>query len=115
MTFKHSRMLIMLCLCLGTIQAQATSSSAPNFPTAAVKAINAEGFRICKAMGDTGYTAIARGILGDGAGGYRGAGGHPFNVRTCFAERSECEHFLNRIHHKISQIDELRYARCSAR
>ena len=86
-----------------------------NFPTAAVKAINDEGFRTCKAMGRSGYTAVARGILGDGAGGWRGAGGHPFQIRTCFTSISQCEHFLSRLHHKVSQIDELRYSGCRPR
>ncbi len=88
----------------------------PNFPTAAVLHINAEGFQICKAMGDNGHTAKIRGLLGDGGGGYRGGSVyHTFSIRTCFETRAQCNHFLDRIHHKVSQIEQINYSRCKAR
>lgn len=87
----------------------------PNFPGAAVTKLNGQGFRACKALGDTGYTAIARGILGDGGGGDRSSGFRNFQVRFCFKTRGGCENFISRIHHHISQIDLLRVAKCSAR
>lgn len=97
----------------------ATISSAqaisPNFPSAALLKINSDGFRTCKALGNSGYTAVARGLLGDGGGGRRGAGNRPFQLRTCFETASQCEHFLDRIHHRISQIEQLNYIGCSSR
>ena len=87
----------------------------PNFPTAAVMHINAEGFRACKAMGNSGHTAVIRGILGDGGGNIRSAGYHTFNIRTCFQTSSQCNYFLDRIHHKVSQIEQINYSRCSSR
>ncbi|MEO0327384.1 MAG: hypothetical protein AAF217_02170 [Pseudomonadota bacterium] len=95
-----------------TLSAHAVS---PNYPAAAVAKINGEGFRICKSMGDSGYTAVARGILGDGGGGDNTSGFRNFQIRTCFETRAQCEHFIDRIHHRISQIENLRYAGCSAR
>lgn len=88
---------------------------APNFPSAAITKINHDGFHICRGMGGSGYTAIARGLVGDGGGGKRGAGSHYFQVKTCFSTLAQCSRFIDRIHHHISQIDELRYASCSPR
>lgn len=105
-------------VCLAPLASTATSAHAvaPNFPTAAVMHINAEGFRICKAMGDRGHTAIIRGLLGDGGGSIRGGAVHSrFNIRTCFETRAECNHFLDRIHHRVSQIEQIYISRCRAR
>lgn len=88
---------------------------APNFPGAAVAKINGEGFRKCKAMGNSGYTAVARGILGDGGGGDRSSGYRNFQIRTCFETRAQCDRFIARIDHRISQIELLRYAGCKSR
>ena len=88
---------------------------APNFPSAAITKINYDGFHICKDMGASGYTAVARGILGDGGGGDRGASSRYFQVRTCFTTLAQCSRFIDRIHHRISKIDELRHASCSPR
>lgn len=95
--------------------AMAASSAAPNFPSAAVLKINSDGFRTCKAMGDNGYTAIARGTLGDGGGGVHRGGFRYFQVKTCFETQAQCNHFINRIHHRISQIYELKYTNCKSR
>ena len=91
--------------------AQAVS---PNFPSAALTKINYDGFYKCKAMGASGYTAIARGIVGDG-GGYRSASSRNFQLRTCFTTLAQCTHFIDRIEHYVSQIDEIRYAACKPR
>ena len=95
--------------------ANAASSSDANFPSAAVSKINSQGFRICRAMGNSGYTAVARGILGDGGGGLRSAGFRQFQVRTCFETAAACERFIDRIDHRISQIEQLYYAGCKPR
>ncbi|MEM7216404.1 MAG: hypothetical protein AAF423_12755 [Pseudomonadota bacterium] len=104
-------------IALGTAAA-ATSSAyavAPNFPGAAVAKINGEGFRKCKSLGSSGYTAVARGILGDGGGGDRSSGFRNFQVRTCFETRAQCDRWIDRIDHKISQIEHLHFIRCKAR
>ncbi|MEM9333182.1 MAG: hypothetical protein AAGA53_17805 [Pseudomonadota bacterium] len=88
---------------------------APNFPGAAVAKINGEGFRRCKSLGNSGYTAVARGILGDGGGGDRSSGFRQFQIRTCFETRFECDRFIARIDHRISQIEQLHYAGCKSR
>ncbi len=85
-----------------------------NFPGSTVARINGEGFRICKAMGDNGYSAVARGYLSDG-GGQREGGFRYFQIRTCFETHSQCEHFISRIHHQISGIQRLDYLRCKSR
>jgi len=86
-----------------------------NFPGAVVTKLNSQGFKKCKSMGDSGYTAVARGILGDGGGGYRGGGFRSFQIRTCFTTSAACNKFIDRIDHKISQIEQLYYAGCKSR
>lgn len=95
---------------------QSASALNPNFSGAVVVQINGQGFRACKAMGNKGYTAVARGLLSDGGGGgSRGSGFRPFQIRTCFTTSAACERFIDRIHHKIGQIEKLRYAGCKSR
>ena len=95
---------------------QSAQASNPNFAGAAIARINGEGFRACKAMGNSGYTAIARGIISEGGGGgRRGSLGQAFQIRTCFKTSSACENFIDRIHHKVGKIDELRYINCKPR
>lgn len=98
-----------------TSMTQSANAVSANYPGAAVAKINGQGFRTCKAMGDSGYTAVARGILGDGGGGSNSGGFRYFQVRTCFKTSSACDKFINRIDHKISQIEELYYAGCKSR
>ena len=76
--------------------------------------INGEGFRKCKAFDSSGaqaWTANAKGRLEEDSGGFLDI----FNIKTCFATKSECNRFINRIHHHVLGIEELRYARCTAR
>ncbi len=90
---------------------QSASAVSPNFPAAAIAKINSDGFQICKALGSRGFTATARGTVESGG---RGSSRY-FQVRTCFESASNCQHFINRIHHSVGRIDELRYAACSSR
>ncbi len=94
---------------------QPANAVSANFPGAAVSKINSQGFKTCKAMGDSGYTAVARGILGDGGGGVNSGGFRYFQIRTCFKTSAACEKFIKRIDHKISQIERLNYAGCKSR
>ena len=98
-----------------TSMMQPAQAISPNFSGAVVTQLNNQGFKTCKAMGDSGYTAIARGILGDGGGGNRSPGYRNFQVRTCFETSAACEKFIKRIDHKISQIEQLYYAGCKSR
>ena len=86
-----------------------------NFPGAVVAKINSQGFDKCKSMGDSGYTAVARGVLGDGGGGDRSSGFRNFQIRTCFTSSAACNKFIDRIDHQISQIEQLYYAGCKPR
>jgi len=90
-------------------------ATAPNFPSAAVLKINSDGFRACKALGGNGYTATARGVLGDGGGGDRSSGFRAFQIRTCFESRAQCVRFVDRIHHRVSQIEQLYHIGCKSR
>lgn len=90
-------------------QALAQSSGIGSYD---VKQLSNEGRDSCRALGDSGYTATARGIL-NGAGGRNGD--LPFNVRVCFETASQCERFAGRIHQHISDILVLRHASCSPR
>lgn len=94
---------------------QPAHAISPNFPGAVVAKINSQGFDKCKSMGDSGYTAVARGVLGDGGGGDRSSGYRHFQIRTCFTTNAACNKFIDRIDHKISQIEQLYYAGCKSR
>ncbi|MEM7216405.1 MAG: hypothetical protein AAF423_12760 [Pseudomonadota bacterium] len=75
--------------------------------------INGEGKRICDAFASKGgnyWSAKVRGRLDDDSGGFTDR----FQVRTCFATKAECNHFLNRIHHTILSIEEIYLIRCRA-
>ncbi len=84
-------------------------------PGAAVSQLNWHGFQKCKALGRSGWTASARGLLGDGGGGYYSGGFRQFQVRTCFETRSACNRFIQRIHHEVPQIEQLFHATCTSR
>ena len=76
--------------------------------------INGEGFRKCKAFDESGakaWTANAKGRLEEDSGGFLDI----FNIKTCFATRAECEKFIDRIHHHVLGIEELRFTSCKAR
>lgn len=94
---------------------QPANAISANFPGAVVAKINSQGFDKCKSLGDSGYTAVARGVLGDGGGGDRSSGFRYFQIRTCFTSNNACNNFIDRIDHKISQIEQLYYAGCKPR
>ena len=76
--------------------------------------IGYEGFHLCKSYREEGtasWAAVANGLLNDG-GGFRSASSRYFSVRTCFTSEAACENWLDRIHHTIYGIDELRRAEC---
>ena len=85
-----------------------------NFGRAAVLRINHNGFQKCRSLGDSGYTAVARGLLDDG-GGIRTGSDRPFQVRTCFETAKACNHFIKRIRNRIGGIQKIRYIACSPR
>ncbi|MDJ0614178.1 MAG: hypothetical protein QNJ29_10920 [Rhizobiaceae bacterium] len=88
----------------------------PNFTEAAISKINWDGFQACKALGNSGYTAVIRGIHNAASGGtYRNGGEARFNIRTCFETAQECERFSSRIHHKVANIEQVWLNRCSPR
>lgn len=78
---------------------------------------NSQGFQICRNLKQDGsayWRASASGILEDGGGRHSGSG-RSFNISTCFVSRAECQRWVDRIHHLVAGIDELRHAGCSAR
>ena len=93
---------------------QTIHAANPNFAGATIARLNGEGFRTCKAMSNSGYTAVVRGIVSEG-GGESSGGSQVFQVRTCFKTSSTCEHFLKRIHHTIGKIEKIRYLKCKSR
>lgn len=107
---KHLNTVILV----GIISAMALTASHaanPNFGERAVKQINGEGFRTCKALGNSGYTATASGILSSGTA--RGSG--KFRLRTCFRTLGECKNFLARIPNLVGKIDTIRHRTCKPR
>jgi len=77
--------------------------------TAETTRINYEGFQRCKTLRGRGYKASVAGVSDDGASS---AGFAKFRVNTCFQTRSQCFHFLDRIHHHITSIDRIYHAKC---
>ncbi len=75
--------------------------------------INGEGFRKCKALGDSGYTAIVRGRSVYG-GTNNGAFGS-FNLRSCFETRAECSRFVGSVPYIVPGVFDIRYSSCKAR
>ena len=78
---------------------------------------NSQGFKICRDLKQDGsayWRASASGILEDG-GGDRTGSGRSFSISTCFVSQTECQRWVDRIHHLVAGIDELRHAGCSAR
>jgi len=101
-------------LAFGTVAgtASAATAASPNTPGAAIVKINGEGFRICKAFGNSGYTAMVHGQV---QGVSTRSGSRSFRVRTCFENKAQCDRFLARIHHKIGGIDRLYRTKCKSR
>ena len=110
---------IVLSLALSTMVASpilmvASTSQAAVAGRGSITKINGEGFRKCKAFDESGtqaWTAKAKGRLEEDSGGFLDI----FNIKTCFATKSECNRFIDRIHHHVLGIEELRYARCTER
>jgi len=71
--------------------------------------INHEGFHRCKLLRGRGYKASVAGISD---AGLSSAGFAKFRVNTCFETRTQCFHFLDRIHHHITSIDRIHHAKC---
>ncbi len=90
------------------------AAAGSNFPGYTISKLNGKGFRICKSFGKSGYTAVVRGLV-TGGGGRDGSGFRNFQVRTCFKTKSECDHFISRIHHTIGRIERIRHISCRSR
>lgn len=75
--------------------------------------LNGEGFRACKALGDSGYTAIVRGTSLNGVS--RNGSFGTFNIRSCFETRNECRRFVGSIPHIVPGVNDIHYSSCKAR
>lgn len=75
--------------------------------------LNSEGFRKCKAQGNSGYTAIVRGTSLNGA--TRNGTFGTFSLRSCFQTRAACSNFVNSIPHIVRGINDIHYASCKSR
>ncbi len=81
--------------------------------TAEIVRLKSEGFRNCRALGDSGYTAVVRGTSLFGAS-RNGSFGN-FNLRSCFQTRAECTRFINSIPRIVRGFNDIHYASCTAR
>jgi hypothetical protein len=86
------------------------TASAKQFETVR---INSEGFRKCKALGDSGYTAVVRGrsLYNTTRNGDFGQ----FNIRTCFQTKAACAGFVSRVPNIIRGVFDIQYRACTAR
>jgi len=67
---KKTLAILAVASILPTMLATAGANAAiKGSPSAVVVKLNGEGFRACKNLGNSGYTAIAQGDLVDGQGG----------------------------------------------
>ena len=57
-----SKIIAVAALALGpALSAGAAHAISPNYTEAAISKLNWDGFKACKALGDSGYTAVTRG------------------------------------------------------
>ncbi len=107
---------IMTALCttaLLSVTLATTTTNIANARGSETVRLNGEGFRKCKAQGDSGYTAIVRGTSLNGTS-RNGAFGS-FNLRSCFHTRAEYSRFVNSIPHIVRGVNDIHYASCKAR
>ena len=108
---SNSLATLLLSACVFSASSVLTHAASSNQGERALQIINSEGFRTCKSLGNSGYTATASGLLIGGSG--RGSG--RFRLRTCFQTQRECEAFLDRIPNIVGKIDIIRHRQCKPR
>lgn len=97
---------------LATVTANAAIQGSPR---AVVMKLNGEGFRTCRQLGGSGYTALVQGEFVDGSGGgLYSEGFKRFRVRTCFETSKSCKRFVNRIENIVPGVDSVRLRSCKS-
>ena len=81
--------------------------------TANTAKLNGEGFRNCKAQGDTGYTAIVRGL--SSAKSTRNGDFGKFYLRNCFQTKAECKSYVKNVPNILLGVSSITYSSCKAR
>ena len=114
---KRSALILAAATILPTVLAPvATHAAIQGSPRAVVMKLNGEGFRTCRQLGNSGYTALVQGEFVDGSGGgIYSEGFKRFRVRTCFETRKSCKRFVSRIENIVPGVDSVRLRRCEAR
>ncbi len=85
-------------------QAQATTSTIQ---------LRSEGFRKCKAQGNSGYTAVVVGTstyLSSRSGDFG-----RFRVRSCFQTKSDCNSYLNNFDKILLGVSKFEHKSCKSR
>lgn len=107
----HRTLCLFLCLTFAFLTpaiAQPVPVDNPNFGDRAIRTINSDGFRRCRALGNSGYTAIITGINEGGSG----PGATGFRIHTCFESRAGCQNFIGNIGRWVGTINRLRSRAC---
>jgi hypothetical protein len=77
-----------------------------------VNKLQNQGFRACKALGDTGYTGVVRGTTLNGTSLFSERGFPKFYVRSCFETKAECTGYVNTFAKRLIGVNEISYRSC---
>lgn len=90
----------------------ATTGASHAKATYNVNKLQGEGFRACKAQGDTGYTAKVRGTTLNGTSLISENGFAKFYVRSCFQTKAECNNYVKTFTKRLAGVNEISYTSC---
>lgn len=107
-TFVTSAMLAMTLV-------PATSTISQAKATYNIGELKGEGFRACKAQGNSGYTAIVRGTTLDEGSLFVEEGFGTFYVRSCFQTQAQCKSYVKSFAKRLAGVNEIKYTSCKSR
>ncbi len=93
----------------------ATTGASHAKATFNVNKLQSEGFRACKAQGDTGYTARIRGTTLNGTSLFSEKGFPKFYVTSCFQTKAECSNYVKTFKNRLAGVNEISHTSCKRR
>lgn len=112
---KNSLTAIVTSAMLAMTFVPATTTLSQAKATYNVNELKGQGFRACKAQGDTGYTAIVRGTTLNESSIFNEQGFGRFYVRSCFETKAECKSYVNNFTKLLAGVNEIKYTSCTLR
>ena len=80
-----------------------------------INELQGEGFRACRAQGNTGYTAIVRGTTLNESSIFNENGFGKFYIRSCFQTKAECSNYVKSFTKRLAGVNEISYTSCKSR